>query len=239
MCPNEIRESVGPAFTWKSRQPCRSWKCKSRSPHQAHSPCSTMTCLDLGVAHDSAHRIRLTQSTTPPNHGHEVKCFPPGSENKFHSGSTEFLIPETGLPIPTQTPEQLPVERASRKIVCLVGSRKDWRLLREAERQETQNGNIVLTVGCLGPEPDSTRAIDDHSPEETEKCIALHFDKIRLADEVLWVTATGFPGEHTQQDLDLAKKLGKPIHIFLVPVEEGKRVLAFLTPRSSEESDIS
>lgn len=100
-----------------------------------------------------------------------------------------------------------------RTIVTLVGRRRDWRLLREAERAETMAGNVVLTVGCIGVNADRSEQ-DDHDIEQREACIALHFDKIRMADEIVHATDDGTAGEHTRADLDMARSLGKPVHLY-------------------------
>jgi hypothetical protein len=100
-----------------------------------------------------------------------------------------------------------------RAIVTLVGRRRDWRLLREAERAETMAGRIVLTVGCIGVNADRSEQ-DDHDEEMVKNCVALHFDKIRLADEIVWATPDGTAGEHTQADLAFARSLSKPVRCF-------------------------
>lgn len=100
-----------------------------------------------------------------------------------------------------------------RTIVTLVGRRRDWRLLREAERVETMAGRIVLTVGCIGADG-ATLGEDDHDEEMARRCVELHFDKIRVADEIVHATADGTAGEHTQADLDLARTLGKPVRLY-------------------------
>ena len=101
-----------------------------------------------------------------------------------------------------------------RKVVTLVGRRRDWRLLREAERVETMAGNIVLTVGCIGVGAEQSEQ-DDHDEEQMLACIALHHDKIRMADEIVWATATGRDaGLHTAHDLALARDLDKPIRTY-------------------------
>lgn len=99
------------------------------------------------------------------------------------------------------------VARRHRKIICLVGRRKDWRLLREAEVAETLAGNIVLTVGCIGPDGPVNHPEEVHGEVE---CRQLHFDKIHIADEVVHAH-NGYTGEHTANDLEFARQMGKPI----------------------------
>jgi hypothetical protein len=106
-------------------------------------------------------------------------------------------------------------ERAyQRKVVCLVGRRRDWRLLREAEVQETQAGNIVLTVGCIGPDGPTLF----HDETAMQACKELHFDKIRVAREVLLVSTE--IGEDTQRDLLEALAKGKVIRFYHHTLDE-------------------
>src|SRR5438477_8027331 len=102
------------------------------------------------------------------------------------------------------------------KIVCLVGKRKDWRLLRQAEVSETLAGNIVLTVGCIGP--DGPEVIHDD-----QACTKLHFKKIKMADEVLCVSKQ--VGENTLQDLTLATYHNKPIRFYNMSHDEINEVM--------------
>lgn len=106
------------------------------------------------------------------------------------------------------------------KIVCLVGKRKDWRLLREAEVAETISGNIVLTVGCIGPDGPAVF----HDEGMVDACTKLHFKKIQMADEVLCVSKE--IGENTLQDLTVAAHYKKPIRFYNMSEDEIYELMA-------------
>lgn len=106
-----------------------------------------------------------------------------------------------------------------RTVVCLVGRRKDWRLLREAEVAETLRGNIVLTVGCIGPDGPHTF----HDEAGVERCKQLHFDKIQMADETLIVSEE--IGQDTREDLLFALQHGKVIRFHNQGIEKRKAIM--------------
>jgi hypothetical protein len=99
-------------------------------------------------------------------------------------------------------------QATTRRVVCLIGRRKDWRLLREAEVELTLAGHIVLTVGCIGP--DGPTIIHDEAA--VKACQQLHFDKIALSTEVMLVSSQ--PGEGTLADIEVALRLGKVIRFY-------------------------
>jgi len=104
-------------------------------------------------------------------------------------------------------------------IVTLVGRRKDWRLLREAEVSETIAGNIVLTVGCIGPDGPT-----EHPTEEMiQACIKLHLEKIRMCDEVLLVSAV--IGDDTINDIVYAMRHRKPVRFYQLTHESRMTIM--------------
>ena len=93
-----------------------------------------------------------------------------------------------------------------RKIVCLCGSTKFKEAFEEAYKRETLKGNIVLSVGWYG------HCEDTPIPEEQkEKLDELHLDKIRMADEVLFLNVNGYMGKSTCRELIFAFGLQKKI----------------------------
>lgn len=93
-----------------------------------------------------------------------------------------------------------------RKVVCLCGSTKFKDAFEEANREESLMGNIVLTVAQF-----SHHDALDITDEQKDIFDALHFDKIKLADEVLVLDVNGYIGESTQKEIDYAKKINKPV----------------------------
>lgn len=94
----------------------------------------------------------------------------------------------------------------NRKVVCLCGSTKFKDAFEKANREESLRGNIVLTVAQF-----SHHDALDITDEQKDIFDALHFDKIKLADEVLVLDVDGYIGESTQKEIDYAKKINKPV----------------------------
>lgn len=78
-----------------------------------------------------------------------------------------------------------------------------------ANRQESLNGNIVLTVELVTYDgaTDPRRA----NPEQKKLLDELHLRKIDLADEIFVLNVGGYIGESTSREIAYAKKMGKKI----------------------------
>lgn len=124
-----------------------------------------------------------------------------------------------------------PVKR-KRKIVCLCGSTRFAEAYRNANRDETLKGHIVLSVGLMG----HGEGIEMSGPVKA-MLDELHLDKIDLATEILVLNALGaacggcgrftmtswcpecnivvdvqpYIGESTRREIAHAVKTGKPI----------------------------
>jgi hypothetical protein len=98
-----------------------------------------------------------------------------------------------------------------RKIVCLCGSTRFKEAFEEANKHETLKGNIVLSVGWYG------HCEDTPVPEEQKESLdELHLDKIRMADEIIFLNVGGYLGDSSLNELDFACKQHKKIR-FLEP----------------------
>lgn len=92
------------------------------------------------------------------------------------------------------------------KIVCICGSTRFKDAWEQANKKETFDGNIVLTVGCFG-----------HADEEPltrldkAKLDVLHLHKVALADEILVLNVGGYIGESTEREIEHAITLGKMV----------------------------
>jgi len=87
-------------------------------------------------------------------------------------------------------------------IVCICGSARFVEQMREANRELTRRGLIVLAPGEMnGPVSDEEKAALD----------ALHLRKIDLADRVLVVNPGGYIGESTRREIAYARAAGKPV----------------------------
>ena len=87
-------------------------------------------------------------------------------------------------------------------VVCLCGSATFMAEVREANRELTLEGVIVLAPSEA-----------DESPTAEQKAFlgALHLHKIDLADRVLVVNPGGYVGESTQKEIAYARAAGKPV----------------------------
>jgi hypothetical protein len=100
------------------------------------------------------------------------------------------------------------------KIVCLCGSTKFLAAFDAANRDETLNGNIVLSVGVdlhHRDKPVLRGLTEDQEKDLKGRLDRLHKEKIRLADEILVINVNGYVGPSTQGEIELAEKSGKPI----------------------------
>lgn len=98
-------------------------------------------------------------------------------------------------------------------VVTLCGSTRFKDEFVRAAREETLAGKIVLSVGLFGHEEGL-----DMDGETKEMLDRLHFEKIKLSDEVLILNKGGYIGKSTRRELNFARALGKKIR-FLEPVQ--------------------
>jgi hypothetical protein len=98
-------------------------------------------------------------------------------------------------------------------IVCLCGSTRFSEAFQNANLTETLNGNIVLTIGCDMKSDDEIwrDKTDDEVEAIKTKLDELHFEKIKLADEVLILNVGSYIGESTGRELAYARSLNKRI----------------------------
>lgn len=88
------------------------------------------------------------------------------------------------------------------EIVCICGSARFTEEMREANRDLTFAGVIVVAPGEAG------QSISD---EQKATLDALHLRKIDLADRVLIVNPGGYVGESTSREIAYAHANGKPV----------------------------
>jgi hypothetical protein len=113
------------------------------------------------------------------------------------------------------------------KIVCLCGSTKFKEAFETANKIETLEGHIVLSVGFF-----MHRESEPISPETKIQLDCLHLEKIKLADEVLFLNCDGYIGESTYREFLFAYGLGKGIR-FLEPTRIPAKCLSVLQGSAS------
>lgn len=96
------------------------------------------------------------------------------------------------------------------EIVCICGSARFAEEMRDANRDLTFAGVIVVAPG------EADEAI---SVEQKALLDALHLRKIDLADRVLVVNSRGYIGESTRREIAYARATGKPVS-FTAPCDQ-------------------
>ncbi len=105
-------------------------------------------------------------------------------------------------------------------IVCLCGSTRFLEAFRQANRDETLAGNIVLSIGVdMRTDADLFNSkSEDELTAIKQRLDALHFRKIDMASEILVLNVGGYIGSSTRNEIEYAKSLGKTIR-YLEPVQ--------------------
>ena len=93
------------------------------------------------------------------------------------------------------------------KVITLCGSTRFKNEFMEAQKQLTLAGNIVISVGLLGPSGD-----DEVWTEGTKEMLDdMHKRKIDMADEIYVINVGGYIGSSTKSEIEYAKKTGKTV----------------------------
>ena len=97
------------------------------------------------------------------------------------------------------------------KVITLCGSTTFETEFAEGNQRLTMEGCVVLSLGMFSlPDlPDDDWTAD--SSVLKERLAGVHFQKIRMADEVYIVDPGGYVGESTRREIAYAESLGKPI----------------------------
>jgi hypothetical protein len=94
------------------------------------------------------------------------------------------------------------------KIVTLCGSTRFKAEFERFNREETLAGHIVIAPGVFG-HADGIELSDEVKADLDR----LHFRKIDMADEIVFVAPDGYMGTSTRRELAYAEKLGKPTRV--------------------------
>ncbi len=98
------------------------------------------------------------------------------------------------------------------KIICLSGSTRFREAFFSEYARLSDEGNIVLTVNRLIPQH------DDLTEAQITNAHELHLRKIDLCDEVRFLNVGGYIGRSGFDEIQYAKKVGKPI-TYLEPIK--------------------
>ena len=107
-------------------------------------------------------------------------------------------------------PTPRPTE-GEQKVVTLCGSTRFEAEFTEVNQRLTMAGCVVLSLGMfrLPDLPDYDWTAD--SSNLKGRLRSVHFQKIRMADEVYIVDPDGYLGDSTRLEIAYAESLGKPI----------------------------
>ncbi len=115
------------------------------------------------------------------------------------------------------------------KVITLCGSATFEAEFVEVNQRLTMEGCVVLSLGMfrLPDLPDYDWTID--SSDLRGRLGSVHFQKIRMADEVYIVDPGGYVGESTRREIAYAESLGKPVRYLsrerLAPPGDGSHEL--------------
>jgi hypothetical protein len=110
-------------------------------------------------------------------------------------------------PYPAPHPDLL----ARPRVITLCGSTRFMDAFEQANRTLTLKGNVVFSVATKAHEGSA-----DISPAQKELLDRVHFEKIRLSDEIYVLNVDGYVGPSTAREIEFAKRIGRVVH-YLVP----------------------
>jgi hypothetical protein len=109
--------------------------------------------------------------------------------------------------------QQQPPQSADReaRVITLCGSARFEAEFAEVNQRLTMEGCVVISLGMFSlPDlPDYDWTVD--SSDLKGRLGGVHFQKIRMADEVYIVDPGGYVGESTRREIAYAESLGKPV----------------------------
>ena len=107
------------------------------------------------------------------------------------------------------------------KVVTLCGSTRFAAEFAEVSQRLTMDGCVVISLGMFSlPElPGYDWTVD--SSDVKGRLGRVHFQKIRMADEVYVVDPGGYVGESTRREIAYAESLGKPVRYLSRDLRDG------------------
>ncbi|HEX5199036.1 hypothetical protein ACFQS1_39555 [Paractinoplanes rhizophilus] len=103
-----------------------------------------------------------------------------------------------------------PAEGAA-KVVTLCGSTRFEAEFAEVNQRLTMEGFVVISLGMFSLPDLSGYDWQLDSLDLKGRLGGVHFQKIRMADEVYVVDPGGYLGESTRREIAYAESLGKPV----------------------------
>jgi hypothetical protein len=107
-----------------------------------------------------------------------------------------------------QTPQSADGEA---KVVTLSGSTRFETEFVEVNQRLTLEGCVVISLGMFSLPDLSGYDWTADSSDLKGRLASVHFQKIRMADEVYVVDPGGYVGDSTRREIAYAESLGKPV----------------------------
>ena len=107
--------------------------------------------------------------------------------------------------LPTNATDAAYFERP--RVITLCGSTRFMDEFERANQRLTLQGNVVFSV--------ATKAHEGSGQVSNEQKMLLdriHFEKIRLSDEIFVINVGGYIGPSTKREIEHASRLGKIVH---------------------------
>jgi hypothetical protein len=92
------------------------------------------------------------------------------------------------------------------RVITLCGSTRFMNAFEEANRELTLQGNVVFSVATKAHEGSA-------NVSEAQKLLLdkVHFEKIRLSDEIFVINIGGYVGPSTRREIEFATRIGKAV----------------------------
>jgi hypothetical protein len=91
-------------------------------------------------------------------------------------------------------------------VITLCGSTRFMDKFEELNRILTLDGNVVFSVATKAHE-----GAGGISPRQKELLDRVHFEKIRLSDEIFVINVDGYVGPSTRREIEYAGRIGKRV----------------------------
>lgn len=134
----------------------------------------------------------------------ECTCEWRGRHHNPDDPRCDLNIAAVGLRVQTETSD-------AAKVITLCGSTKFKDAINAENFRLTVAGNVVISLGLFGHTDLPDYNWDTDVTDLKTSLDKLHFQKIRMADEVHVVDVGGYYGESTAREIAYARSLGKPV----------------------------
>lgn len=97
------------------------------------------------------------------------------------------------------------------KVITLCGSTRFKNEFFAAQKALTLGGNIVISVGVFGHDPDLTKEEQQYIENNKQMLDDMHKRKIDMADAIMIISPNGYVGKSTKSEIEYAKAHNKEV----------------------------